>query len=282
VTNYNFTDQVALITGGGRGLGRAFAEALAKAGATVAIVARSEDQLRDVAQAIKQADGRALFFAADVTDRRAIEQVVAEIEQQVAHIDLLVNTAGIFRALGPIAEVDPDDWWREVEINVRGTYLCTRAVLPGMLARQHGRIINLASAAGLQSTPLTSAYCVSKTAVIRLTESLALETGYQGIRAFAMHPGTVRTPMSDYAAESDEVKQHAPFVQQWFQQLFREGGDTPIERSVGLMLTLASGKADALSGRCIDVDDDLDALLPQAEAIDRDDSYTLRLRIPKE
>ena len=90
-----------MITGGGRGLGRAFAEALAQAGATVAIVARSEDQLRDVAQAIEQAGGRALIFAADVTDRQAIEQVVAEVEQQLGHIDLLVNTAGVFRALRP-------------------------------------------------------------------------------------------------------------------------------------------------------------------------------------
>jgi len=280
--DYHFADQVAVITGGGRGLGQAFAQALAQAGAAVVSVARSEGQLRDAVQAIEQAGGRALAFTADVTDRQAIEHVVAEVQQQLGHVDLLVNTAGVFRALGPIAEVDPDGWWREVEINVRGTYLCTRAVLPGMLARQQGRIINLASAAGLQSIPLTSAYCVSKTAVIRLTESLALETSNQGIRFFAMHPGTVRTPMSNYAAESDEVKQRAPFVQQWFQQLYREGGDTPIERSVELMMLLASGKADALSGRYIDVDDDLDGLLQQADAIERDDLYTLRLRTHKE
>jgi NAD(P)-dependent dehydrogenase (short-subunit alcohol dehydrogenase family) len=278
VTDYDFTDQVALVTGGGRGLGQAFAESLARSDATVVIVARSESQLQDTTQAIKQAGGRALAFAADVTDRRAIERVVAEIERQLGHIDLLVNTAGVFHALGPIAEVDPDEWWREIEINVRGAYLCARAVLPGMLAHAPGRIINLASAAGLQSIPTTSAYCVSKTAVIRLTESLALETGDQGIRVFAMHPGTVRTPMSDYAAESDEVKRRAPFVQQWFQQLYQDGRDTPIQRSVELMLFLASGKADALSGRYVDVDDDLNALLQQADVIERDDLYTLRLR----
>jgi NAD(P)-dependent dehydrogenase (short-subunit alcohol dehydrogenase family) len=279
--NYRFDGQVALITGGGRGLGRAFAEALAQAGAIVAIVARSADQLRDVAQAIEQAGGRALVFAADVTDRQAIERVVAEIERQLGHIDLLVNTAGVFRALGSIAEVDPDDWWREVEINVRGTFLCTRAVLPGMLARSRGRIINIASAAGLQALPTTSAYCLSKTAVIRFSESLTLENGDRGVCAFAMHPGTVRTPMTNYIVESDEIGQHAPWVQQWFQQLYREGGDTPIQRSVELLLFLASGQADALSGRFIDVDDDLDALVQQADAIQRDDLYTLRLHTPQ-
>jgi NAD(P)-dependent dehydrogenase (short-subunit alcohol dehydrogenase family) len=276
--DYDCADQVALITGGGRGLGRAFAEALAQAGATVAMVARSETQLREAAETIEKAGGRAFAFAADVTDRQAIEQVVAEIERRWERLDLLVNTAGIFRALGPIAEVDPGEWWREIEINVRGTFLCTHAVLPGMLARGRGRIINLASAAGLRALPTTSAYCLSKTAVIRFSECLALENGDQGVCAFAMHPGTVRTPMTDYVVESEEIGQRAPLVQQWFQQLYREGADTPIERSVALLMLLASGKADALSGRFIDVDDDLGALLQQTELIERDDLYTLRLR----
>jgi NAD(P)-dependent dehydrogenase (short-subunit alcohol dehydrogenase family) len=278
VIDYDFTDQVVLVTGGGRGLGKAFAEALARAGATVAIVARSESQLQDTAQFITQAGGNALTFAADVTDRQAVEQVVAEVERRQEHIDLLVNSAGVLRALGPIAEIDPDEWWREVEINVRGTYLFARAVLPGMLARRQGRIINLASAAGLRSLPTTSAYSVSKAAVIRLTESIALENGNSGICVFAMHPGTVRTSMSDYAATSEVVKQRAPFVQQWFQQLFTDKADTPIAQSLALMLFLASGQADALSGRYIDVDDDLDSLLQQIDAIKNDDRYMLRLR----
>jgi NAD(P)-dependent dehydrogenase (short-subunit alcohol dehydrogenase family) len=276
--DYHFDGQIALITGGGRGLGQAFAE---QAGTTVAIMARSEAQLRDVAQAIEQTGGRALAVTADVADRPAIEHAVKEIEQQLGHIDLLINNAGSFRALGPIAEIDPDEWWREVEINVRGTFLCTRAVLPGMLARGHGRIINIASAAGLQALPTTSAYCLSKTAIIRFSESLAIENGDRGVCAFAMNPGTVRTPMTEYIVKSDEIGQHAPWVQQWFQQLYREGGDTPIQRSVELLLFLASGKADALSGRYIDVDDDLDALVQQAEAIQRDDLYALRLHTPQ-
>jgi NAD(P)-dependent dehydrogenase (short-subunit alcohol dehydrogenase family) len=275
---YEFTDQVALITGGGRGLGRAFAEALAQAGATVAIVARSETQLREAAETIEKAGGRALPFVADVTDRQAIERVVAEVEQQFGHIDLLVNSAGVLRAFGPVAEVDPDDWWREVEINVRGTFLCTHVALPGMLARGHARIINMASVAGLQALPAGSAYCLSKAAVIRFTESLAVDHGDKGVCAFAVHPGNVRTAMLNYVAESSEVTLRAPIVQGWVQQMYHEGGDTPIQRSVELLLYLASGKADALSGRYIDVDDDLDALLQQIESVNRDDLYTLRLR----
>jgi NAD(P)-dependent dehydrogenase (short-subunit alcohol dehydrogenase family) len=280
--DYDFTDRVALITGGSRGLGLAFAQALARAGACVALVARSENELRDAAQTIEQAGGRAFGLAADVTNRHAIEGVVAEIERQWGHIDLLVNNAGSLRALGPIAEIDPDDWWREIEINVRGVYLCARAVLPGMLARRQGRIINLVSAAGLQALSTGSAYCLSKTAVIRLSESLAIEHGDRGVYAFAMNPGNVRTAMLDYLVESDEVRQRAPWIQHWAQQLYRDGGDTPIEHSVELMLFLASGKADALAGRFIDVDDDLAGLLQQIELIEREDLYTLRLRTPKE
>ena len=215
---YDFTDQVALITGGGRGLGRAFAEALARAGATVAIVARSESELQAVAQAIEQAGGRALTFMADVTDRQAIERVVAEIERQRGHIDLLVNNAGVCRALGPIVEIDPDDWWREIEINVRGTFLCARVALPGMLAHGRGRVINIASPAGLQALPTGSAYCLSKAAVIRFSESLAIEHSDRGVHAFAMNPGNVRTAMLNYIAESNEAGQRAPLIQQWAQQ----------------------------------------------------------------
>jgi NAD(P)-dependent dehydrogenase (short-subunit alcohol dehydrogenase family) len=278
VTDYDFTDQVALITGGGRGLGLAFAQALAQAGATVAIVARSEKQLGEAAKSIEKAGGRALPFVADVTDRPAIERVVTEVEQRLGHIDLLINSAGVLRALGPIAKIDPDDWWREIEINVRGTFLAVRTVLPGMLTRGHGRIINLASVGGLQALPASSAYCLSKAAVIRFTESLALDHGAQGVRTFAVHPGNVRTAMLNYVAESDEVKQRAPIVQGWVQQMYQAGDDTPIERSVALMLVLAAGRADALSGRYIDADDDFDAMLQQVEVIERDDLYTLRLR----
>ena len=276
--DYDFNDQVALITGSGRGLGKAFADALARAEATVVLVARSENELRDAAQVIDQAGGRAFVFAADVTDRQAVERIVAEVEQRLGHIGLLVNNAGVCRALGLIAEIDPDDLWREVEINVRGTFLCARAVLPGMLAHGRGRIINIASGAGLHALPTGSAYCLSKTAVARFSESLAIEQSDRGVYAFAMNPGAVRTAMLDYLVESDEVRLRSPLIQQWGQQLYREGGDTPIQQPVELMLFLASGKADALSGRFIGVDDDLDQMLQQADVIERDDLYSLRLR----
>ena len=213
---------------------------------------------------IEQADGRALALPADVTDHHAVARVVAATESQLGPIDVLINGAGSFRALGAAVQVDPDDWWREVEVNLRGSFMCAHAVLPGMMARRHDRIINIASGAGLQAIESVSAYGVSKTALIRFTETLAAETQPYGITVLAVHPGTVRTPMSAYVATSAEIQERAPLVQQWFQQLFREGGDTPIEQVVAFVLAVASGRADALSGCYLSVEDDLEALSAQA------------------
>lgn len=272
------SNPVVLITGGGRGLGRAFALALAQTGAQVAVTARSESELAHTAALIEQAGGRALALPADVTDQHAVARVVAAVERQLGPIEVLINNAGRFQALGPVAQVDPDDWWREVEINLRGPFLCARAVLPAMMARGHGRILNIASGAGLEGIETISAYGVSKTALIRFTETLASETQPYGVAVLAVGPGTVRTPLSDYAATSPQVRERAPMVQQWFQQLFAEGLDTPIEQAVDLVVALASGRADALSGCFLDVDDDLEALLARAETIRREQRLMLRLR----
>ncbi len=274
----NLAGQVALVTGGGRGLGRAYARALAKAGAAVAITARTEPELVEVVRLIEENGSRALAIPADVTNPDAVARMVAAVEQQLGPVDLLVNNAGILRAIGLVAEVEEDAWWRELAVNLRGPFLCAKAVLPGMVARGSGRIINLASGAGLNPVVRGSAYGVSKAALIRLSETLAAETKEQGIAVFAIDPGTVRTPMNDYMLTAEDVRQRAPGIQQWFQQVYAEGRDTPIERSVDLVLSLASGKADVLSGRFISIKDDLDELVRRAEEIDRNNLYTLRLQ----
>jgi NAD(P)-dependent dehydrogenase (short-subunit alcohol dehydrogenase family) len=116
-------------------------------------------------------------------------QVVAMVEQQLGPVDLLVNNAGVLRMAAPVSEADPDGWWREVEINLRGPFNCAHAALPSMIARRRGRIINLASGAGISSDDRGSAYRVSKAALIRLTDLLALENQEHGIAVFAIHPG---------------------------------------------------------------------------------------------
>lgn len=273
----DLSGQTVLVTGGGRGLGRAFALALASAGAAVAVTARTRDQIDETVRLIRDAGGRALAVPADVTDRQAVEHMVAEVGKRLGPVTLLVNSAGVLTAAGLFAELDPDEWWREVEINLRGTFLCVRAVLPAMIGRGQGRIINLASGAGLWAIETVSAYCVGKAAVIRLSESVAIEAAPYGIAVFAMDPGTVRTPMTENAMRSEVIGRRAPGVQATFQELDAKDLFVPIERPVQLVLDLASGKADALSGYFISVEDDLDALIALAGTEPSDDRHRLRL-----
>ena len=163
--------QVAIVTGGGRGIGRAIAQGLAHAGAAVAVVSRTRDEVEETARLIEEAGGRALAFRADVTDQPAIKELAAGVEEQLGPIDLLVGNAGITGPAGPAWEVDQDEWWRCMDVNLRGPFLCSRAVLPGMVARRQGRIITVTSGSGLAPMPNDSAYAVAKCAAIRLCET---------------------------------------------------------------------------------------------------------------
>jgi NAD(P)-dependent dehydrogenase (short-subunit alcohol dehydrogenase family) len=267
------TGQVAIVTGAGRGIGRAIAQTLAAAGAAVALMARSEDQLAETASLIERDGGRAFAHAADVTDRFAAELFVAETERLLGKVDLLVNNAGSGGPVGPLWENDPDEWRRCLGVNVEGPFLYAHAVLPGMVERGHGRIINLVSGIALRAYPYLSAYNVAKTAAIRMTETLAAETKPHGISVFAMTPGLVQTDMPKGIGSSPEGRKWLPG--------FAENAVAhaqPPERAANLCLYLASGAADSLSGRYINVRDDVRDLVLRAGEIERDDLYALRLR----
>ena len=272
------TGQVAIVTGGGRGLGQAIAQTLAQASAVVVVAARSAAQLGETVALIEQQGGRALAFEVDITDQETVQQMVAEVEQTLGAVDLLVNNAGVITPLGPIWEVDAEAWWRCLDVNLRGSFLCTRAVLPSMIARRRGRILNMASHAGLKAIAYVSAYVTSKTALIRFTENVAVETQEYGISAFAIVPGTVRTTMTDYLYNSEAGQKWIP----WVQQFFDEGLDDPMDQVTRLVLALASGQADALSGCTISIADDLTELVKQALTIKQEALHTLKMcRLPK-
>jgi NAD(P)-dependent dehydrogenase (short-subunit alcohol dehydrogenase family)/uncharacterized protein YndB with AHSA1/START domain len=266
--------QVAVVTGGGRGIGRAIAQALAAAGASVAVVARSAHELAETVALIALGGGRARAFPADVTDAKGIRKTFAEIQRSLGPVDLLVNNAGAVGPIGPFWDTDDEEWWRAVEVNLRGPMHCSRAVLPGMIARRRGRIINVASGAGLLPMAYLSAYVTAKTALVRFTENLAAETKPHGISLFVISPGAVRTAMSEYSLFSPEGQRWLP----WFRKIFEEGLDVPVERPARLVLDLASGKADPLSGRFLSVQDDLDVLLESSSEIEKESLYALRMR----
>lgn len=265
--------QVALVTGAGRGVGRAIALALSDAGAAVAVCARSEGEVTHVAGEIADRGEQALAIRCDVTHRQDVEGMIAAVEEAIGPIDLLVNNAAQFGPVGPLAATDPDEWWRAVEVNLRGPLYCARAVLPGMLARGRGRIVNVSAGAGFAAIPMVSAYVVSKTALYRLSENLAIETRGQGVVVFAVDPGLVRTAMSQAALSCAE-----PSVEQWFEDAFAREEDVSAEMPATLVAYLASGAADVLSGRNIKVSDDVEGMVARAAEIEERDLYVLRER----
>lgn len=181
-------NQVALVTGGGRGIGRAIAQSLAAAGAVVAVTSRSAAELNQTIGVIEKDGGRAAAYPADVTDAAQIQSTVTAIEAALGPIDVLVNNAGSPGPLKPLLETEVSDWWRAMEVNLLGPLLCTRLVLPGMVSRRRGRIINVSSGARTTAIPFFSSYVCGKTAVIRFTECLALETKPYGIAVFSIAP----------------------------------------------------------------------------------------------
>lgn len=276
----NLTGQVAIVTGSGHGVGRAIALALAGVGVTVAV---ADLDTTDIVAAVEAVGGRAVAKTVDVTNQPAVDQMVYEIEQQFGAVDLLINNAGIAAApAGRLWEVDPHRWWRTIEVDLRGPFLCARAVLPGMIRHSQGRIINMSSGLAWADAAGTSDYCAAKAGVARLTGCLAIETREYGIAVFAIQPGTVYTTLMEDAIIA--AKRGPKILQQAGADLaafFAGGGGEPPELCARLVVQLASGKADALSGRFIDVFDDLDELIQRVDEITRDDLYSLKRPIFK-
>lgn len=185
----------ALITGAGKGIGKAIALALAKEGVNVVLVSRTADDIEKLATKIRSLRVKALAITADVSDITSIDQAVAKAVEEFGSIDILINNAGI-AAFGKFLELEPTEWERIIKVNLMGTYYATRAVLPNMIERQTGDIINISSTAGQRGNALTSAYSASKFAVLGLTESLMQEVRKHNIRVTALTPSTVATEMA--------------------------------------------------------------------------------------
>jgi NAD(P)-dependent dehydrogenase (short-subunit alcohol dehydrogenase family) len=225
---------VALVTGASTGIGRQLVEGLAARGAAVAGLARSEERLTASMAEVASATGaRTLGVAADVTDRDAVTAAVERVVAELGQVDLLVNNAGLIDPVEePLWEADADQWWDVVSSHLRGSFLLCRAVVPWMVLRNRGRIVNIASGMGVRPRPEYSAYSVAKAGLMRLTESLAGALEGTDVHAFDVAPGVVDTPMTRSMA-------------MW--QGFEDW--TPPERVVGIVTAIAAGELDAWSGR---------------------------------
>jgi NAD(P)-dependent dehydrogenase (short-subunit alcohol dehydrogenase family) len=270
---------VALVSGGGRGVGRLLGARLADAGAAVGLIARSPDELGAAVGEIGRAGGIAAGAAADVSDMRAAAAAVAELRRRLGAEDILINNAGISGPIGPVWQARADDWWRAVEVNLGGAFVLTQLALAHMIAAGRGRIINITSYAGVYRWPLMSAYAASKAALVKLTETMAEETRPHGVSVFSVDPGLLPIGLGEAALRATAGRQTpAGRVQGWIRDQFAAGRGADPEQAARLIVALASGHADRLSGRHLSVTDNLDALLPRIDQIERDDLHTLRLR----
>lgn len=185
----------ALVTGAGKGIGKAIAIALAQEGVNVALLARTTSQLEAVANDVEALGVKAVVVTADVTDMQSVNQAVDKVREQLGSIDILINNAGI-AAFGKFLELEPAQWENIIKVNLMGPYYVTRAVLPDMIDRQAGDIINISSTAGLKGAPVTSAYSASKFGLIGMSESLMQEVRKHNIRVTTLTPSTVATELA--------------------------------------------------------------------------------------
>jgi 3-oxoacyl-[acyl-carrier protein] reductase len=271
---YDYKGRVAIVTGGGYGIGREVAESLAKMGAAVGIVGRSQSRLDETLAAIEHDGGKAMVFSADVADKGAIQRVVAETEAKFGPVDILISNAGLDGPFGPLWLNDTDSWRRTLDTNLFGSVVVAQCVLPGMVERRKGHIVFVGSGGGLWPVPYDTGYAVTKAGLIRLCETLALEAEEYDVRCFCIHPGVVHTGMSDSVMNNPEGQKWLPKYDQAL-----ERGKTPIEWASQLCNFLVSGEADGLSGCFLSVNDDYRDLAKRAAEIQEADIYKLRLNL---
>jgi NAD(P)-dependent dehydrogenase (short-subunit alcohol dehydrogenase family) len=253
--------RIAIVAGAGRGFGRAIAERLAAEGAQVALLARSQGQIEEVAAAIGPS---ALAVACDVTDPASVEQAIEMVEATLGPVDILVSNAGVPGPFGPLWEVDPDQWWQAQAVHIRAPMLLLHRLLPGMIERGRGHAVCVSAKAARIVAPNLSAYCTGKIAQNRLVAGAAAELGGTGVAVFAIDPGFVFTQLARETMDDPAAQKHlGGMVKRLREREADPAAQADLARCADRVLALVSGQYDALSGNYYELDDDLDAALGQ-------------------
>jgi NAD(P)-dependent dehydrogenase (short-subunit alcohol dehydrogenase family) len=278
----HLTNQSILIAGGSRGIGKAVAQACLNAGAHIAIAARNPvllEQTRAELQASASNGPQVFAYAADISDPSAVEELIATVISKLPNFSGLVNCAAVLGPKGDLDEIAIDEWIRAIQVNLIGTMLLCRAVLPHFRARRYGKIVNFSGGGATSPRPRFGAYAASKTAVVRLTENLARELAEAGIRVNAISPGAVNTRMLDELLEAGPAQVGEAVYQQAIHQ--KENGGAPAENAANLCVMLLSNTGDGITGRLISaVWDPWESLPARTHELASTDVYTLRRIVP--
>jgi NAD(P)-dependent dehydrogenase (short-subunit alcohol dehydrogenase family) len=268
-------DKVAIVTGAGRGIGRAIAIAFGREETNVVAASRTLSEVSDTAKEIEALGRQCLPLRADISSRDDVEDMVYKTLEMFGRIDILVNNAGMLGPIGPLHENNIDEWIKTVHVNLIGTFLCCRAVLPAMIRQRRGKIINLSGGGAAYPKPNFSAYACSKAAVVRLTETLAEEVKDYNIQVNAIAPGAIKTRMVKQIVEAGEAAGETALADA--RKVLEDGG-AGFEPVTSLAVFLASDESDGLTGRLISaIWDDWRSLdKDEIKEIMRKGYYTLR------
>ena len=241
--------KVAIVTGGGRGIGETIALAFAREGGRLAIASRTQAELDQVAARIQELGAQVQAICTDVSSRDDVVRLIETTLATYGQIDILVNAAGVYGPIGPMWDVDIDEWIRAMQINLFGTFMCCHTVLPHMIERRQGKIVNFSGGGATSPLSRFTAYGVSKTAIVRLTETLAQEVKEFNIQANAVAPGAVDTRLQDDVLAAGE---RAGDLLECIHRLRETGeGGVPRELPAELVVFLASDDSDGLTGKLI-------------------------------
>jgi 3-oxoacyl-[acyl-carrier protein] reductase len=242
-------DKSAIITGGGRGIGKAIAYAFAKEGANLLLVSRTLSEVEDVALQLKNLGIQALSIKGDVSNLDDVKNIVNTAIEHFGKIDILVNNAGIYGPIGLLVDNDLDEWIKTINVNFIGSMMLMRAVLPFMMKVRKGVIINMSGGGSVTPSPRFSAYGASKAALVRLTETIAEEVREYNIQVNAIAPGAVNTKFLEQALSAGEEAVGKELFKKLQQQ--KKSGGTPPEKAAELAVFLASCNLPELTGRLI-------------------------------
>jgi 3-oxoacyl-[acyl-carrier protein] reductase len=262
----------AVVTGAGRGIGRALALGLAAAGATVVVAGRSAIPLDETVRLITDRGGRALAVPSDVTDWDSVNRLADRSVEFLGAPALWVNNAGGSRAVGPLLSMSHSEWWEDIELNLKSAMMCSRACIPLMTEAGGGRVINIGSGAGVQPWEGIGAYSCAKAALIVMGEVVDAQTKQCAVRVFTLSPGLVRTPSVGDVLATERGQQYMQAL-----AALPDSAYLPVELVVDHVVAIGSGRVDALAGRYLHASDNLEDLLARQDEIVGGDKLVLRL-----